>query len=30
MVWFIVDGAVDTDAKVRNAQDIRSYLRRKL
>ena len=30
MVWFIVDGNVDGDAKVRNASDIRDYLRKKL
>ncbi|MBP3257485.1 MAG: AhpC/TSA family protein [Bacteroidales bacterium] len=30
MVWFIVDGLVDSDAKVRNAADIKDYLRRKL
>ena len=30
MVWFIVDGAIDTTAKTRNAEEIRSYLRKKL
>ncbi len=30
MVWFIVDGGVDDEAQVRNADDIREYLRRKL
>ena len=30
MVWFIVDGVVDTEANVRKAGDIRSYLRKKL
>ena len=30
MVWFIVDGNVDSEAQVRNASDIRDYLRRKL
>jgi hypothetical protein len=30
MVWFIVDGLVDSDAKVRNAADIKDYLHRKL
>ena len=30
MVWFIVDGTIDTDAKVRTADDIRGYLRKKL
>ena len=30
MVWFIVDGNVDGEAKVRNANDIRDYLRKKL
>jgi len=30
MVWFIVDGSVDGEAKVRNANDIRDYLRKKL
>ena len=30
MAWFIVDGEIDTAANVRNAADIRSYLRKKL
>lgn len=30
MVWFIVDGNIDNEAKVRNAEDIKDYLRRKL
>lgn len=30
MAWFIVDGEIDPSANVRNAADIRSYLRRKL
>ena len=30
MVWFIVDGGVDDEAQVRNAADIKEYLRRKL
>ena len=30
MVWFIVDGAIDSNAKVRNADEIRSYLRKNL
>ena len=30
MVWFIVDGTIDTDAKVRTADEIRGYLRKKL
>lgn len=30
MVWFIVDGNIDTEAKVRTADDIRGYLRKKL
>ena len=30
MVWFIVDGSIDTDAKVRTADEIRGYLRKKL
>ncbi len=30
MAWFIVDGDIDPEAKVSNAQDIRNYLRRKL
>ena len=30
MVWFIVDGSIDTEAKVRTADDIRAYLRKKL
>ena len=30
MVWFIVDGTIDAEASVRNAADIRSYLKRKL
>ena len=30
MVWFIVDGNIDSEAKVRNAADIKEYLRRKL
>ncbi|MBP3202754.1 MAG: AhpC/TSA family protein [Bacteroidales bacterium] len=30
MAWFIVDDALDTDAKVSNAADIRNYLRKKL
>ena len=30
MVWFIVDGNIDNDAKVRNAAEIKEYLRRKL
>lgn len=30
MVWFITDGTIDTDARVRNAADIRAYLRRNL
>ena len=30
MVWFIVDGAIDTEAKASNAAEIREYLRRKL
>ena len=30
MAWFIVDGEIDTSANVRNAADIRSYLKKKL
>ena len=30
MVWFIVDGNIDNEAKVRNAEDIKDYLRSKL
>jgi hypothetical protein len=30
MVWFIMDGNIDSEAKVRNAADIKEYLRRKL
>lgn len=30
MVWFIVNGSIDTDVKVRNAADIRAYLKKKL
>lgn len=30
MVWFITDGTVDTEVQVRNAADIRNYLRRNL
>ena len=30
MVWFIVDGNIDNDARVRNAAEIKEYLRRKL
>ena len=30
MVWFIVDGELDPDARVSNAQEIRSYLKKKL
>ncbi len=30
MVWFIVDGAIDSQAKARNAAEIRSYLRKNL
>lgn len=30
MAWFIVDGNLDSDAKVRNADDLKEYLRRKL
>jgi len=30
MVWFIVDGNIDNEARVRNAEDIKDYLRRKL
>lgn len=30
MVWFIVDGSIDHDAKVRNAADIKDYLRKTL
>lgn len=30
IVWFIVNGEIDTEANVRNAADIREYLRRKL
>ena len=30
MVWFIVDGNIDDTAKVRNAEDIKDYLRKKL
>lgn len=30
MVWFIVDGSIDTEAKTRTADEIRSYLRKKL
>ena len=30
MVWFIVNGSIDTEAKASNASEIRSYLKRKL
>ncbi len=30
MVWFITDGSIDTEAKVRDAADIRAYLKKKL
>jgi len=30
MAWFIVDGSIDPQARVRNAQDIREYLKKKL
>ena len=30
MVWFIVDGNIDNEARVRNAEDIKDYVRRKL
>ena len=30
MVWFIVDGLIDQDAKVSDAASIREYIRRKL
>ena len=30
MVWFIVDGNIDSDAQVRTSADIKDYLRRKL
>jgi len=30
MVWFLVDGTIDTEAKARNAEEIRTYLRKKL
>jgi hypothetical protein len=30
MVWFLVNGEIDTDAKVGNAADIRAYLKKKL
>lgn len=30
MVWFIVDGTIDVNAKVSNEADIRKYLRKKL
>ena len=30
MAWFIVDGEIDPDAAVRNAADLRAYLRKKL
>lgn len=30
MVWFIIDGNIDSEAKVRNAADIREYLRKKM
>ena len=30
MVWFLVDGSIDADAKVTDAASIRTYLRRKL
>ena len=30
MVWFIVDGSMDSDAQVRNSADIKDYLRKKL
>ena len=30
MVWFIVDGAIDTQAKINSADDIRNYLRKRL
>ena len=30
MVWFIVDGNIDDTAQVRNAEDIKDYLRKKL
>lgn len=30
MVWFIADGAIDTDVRVSSADDIRKYIRRKL
>lgn len=30
MAWFIVDGDIDADARVRDAADIRAYLKKKL
>lgn len=30
MAYFLVDGSLDPDAKVRNAEDIRAYLKKKL
>ena len=30
MVWFIVDGNIDSAAQVRNSEDIKDYLRKKL
>lgn len=30
MAWFILDGHIDADAGVRNASDIRNYLKKKL
>ena len=30
MAWFIVDGTIDRDTKVRDAETLRDYLRRKL
>ena len=30
MVWFIVDGNIDNEARVSNAADIKEYLRKKL
>jgi hypothetical protein len=30
MAWFLVNGEIDAAANVRNAADIRAYLRKKL
>ena len=30
MAWFVVDGYIDNEARVRNAEDIKEYLRKKL